>query len=102
MNVMVATLGQCLLGTGEVPPFPTTPAVVLAHPLNLFQRDLNSVTGISSCWISALRGSTLAPSLNLAWARAALQAAFQLQRGDVKCGSGWAVQLLGWFLTCRC
>lgn len=105
MNVMVATLGQRLLGTGEVPPFPTTPAVVPAHrdpPLNLFQQDLNSATGVSSCWISTLRGSTLAPSLNLAGARAALQAAFRLQRGDVKCGSGWAVQLSERFLTCRC
>ena len=82
MNVMVAILGQCLPAIGEVPAFPTTPAVVPAHhdpPLNLFQQDLNSVTRVSSCWISTLHDGTLAPSLNLAWEQAALQSAFWLQ-----------------------
>lgn len=67
--------------TGEVPPFPTTPAVVPAHhdpPLNPLQQDLNSVTvlvggvRVSSRWISALHDRTLSPSLNLAWDQAAL------------------------------
>lgn len=69
MDVVVAILGQCLLAIGAVPPFPTTPAVVPADhdpPLNLFRQDLNSVTGVSSCWISTLQDSTLSPSLNLA------------------------------------
>ena len=82
MNVMVAILDQCLLAIGEVPPFPTTPAVVPAHhdpPLNLFQQDLNPVTGVRSCWISVLRDSTLSLSLNLAWDQATLQCAFWLQ-----------------------
>lgn len=86
MNVMVAILDQRLLAIGEVPPFPTTPAVVPAHhnpPLNLFQQDLNPVTGVRSCWISVLRDSTLLPSLNLAWDQAALQCAFWLQCRDM-------------------
>lgn len=41
---MAAILGQHRLATGEMPPFPTTPAVVPADhdpPLNLFQQDIN-------------------------------------------------------------